>query len=370
MAVNWRGRLDLWLEAGLIDQGTVDDIVEYEGRATRTLRSNWPVLLTLTLGALLIGAGVLLFVSAHWDGLSAAQRLAVVLLLVAGFHLAGAILANRSGALSSTLHTLGTIALGAGIALTGQIFNLSENWPSGILLWAAGATAAYLLLRNWPQLTLLAVLAPMWIASEWFTRYPEQAKRPVLPFLLLVALTYLSALLPGRTSDERRALYGLGTIAALPLGILAAVFLLQDQRRLPSPDLMTYLEWVLAFLLPLGAAVVLRGRQAWMNAAAAVWVAVLSLTALQGWSLLVHAWCALGSAGLIAWGVYEARSERVNLGVVGFAITVLFFYFSTLMDKLGRSVSLIVLGILVLVGGWALERGRRKLVARIRGGAA
>jgi len=43
-------------------------------------------------------------------------------------------------------------------------------------------------------------------------RYPEQAKRPVLPFLLLVALTYLSALLPGRTSDERRALYGLARL--------------------------------------------------------------------------------------------------------------------------------------------------------------
>jgi uncharacterized membrane protein len=42
----------------------------------------------LAFGAVLIGAGVLLFVSAHWDSLS----------------------------------------------LAGQIFNLSEHWPSAILL--------------------------------------------------------------------------------------------------------------------------------------------------------------------------------------------------------------------------------------------
>jgi hypothetical protein len=32
------------------------------------------------------------------------------------------------------------------------------------------------------------------------------------------------------------------------------------------------------------------------------------------------------------------------------------------MDKLGRSLGLIGLGILFLAGGWALERARRKLV--------
>jgi uncharacterized membrane protein len=75
--------------------------------------------------------------------------------------------------------------------------------------------------------------------------------------------------------------------------------------------------------------------------------------------------CALGSIGLIAWGLMEARKERINLGVAGFALTVLFFYFSNVMDKLGRSASLIGLGLLFLLGGWLLERTRRQLVARL-----
>ena len=42
-------------------------------------------------------------------------------------------------ALSATLHACGTIGLGAGIFLSGQIFNLQEHWPGGLLLWAIGA---------------------------------------------------------------------------------------------------------------------------------------------------------------------------------------------------------------------------------------
>jgi uncharacterized membrane protein len=53
----------------------------------------------------------------------------------------------------------------------------------------------------------------------------------------------------------------------------------------------------------------------------------------------------------------------VNLGIVGFAIVVGWFYFSDFMDKLDRSLGLIGLGILFLAGGWVLEKTRRNLVA-------
>jgi hypothetical protein len=51
-------------------------------------------------------------------------------------------------------------------------------------------------------------------------------------------------------------------------------------------------------------------------------------------------------------------------------LTVLFFYFSNVMDKLGRSASLIGLGLLFLIVGWGLEPTRRKLVAKVKAAAA
>jgi hypothetical protein len=44
---------------------------------------------------------------------------------------------------------------------------------------------------------------------------------------------------------------------------------------------------------------------------------------------------------------------------------VAWFYFSDILDKVGRSLGLIGLGVLFLAGGWALEKTRRSLVARM-----
>jgi hypothetical protein len=83
-------------------------------------------------------------------------------------------------------------------------------------------------------------------------------------------------------------------------------------------------------------------------------------------NLAAHALVAALAVFLIWWGVRQASKALVNLGIVGFAITVIWFYFSNLFDKMGRSLGLIGLGILFLAGGWALEKMRRNLVSGIR----
>jgi hypothetical protein len=76
-------------------------------------------------------------------------------------------------------------------------------------------------------------------------------------------------------------------------------------------------------------------------------------------TLALYVLCAVGSVGLVAGGLYEKRKERVNLSVAAFALSVLFSYFDSFMDKLGRSASLLAPGILCLAGGCALEVTRR-----------
>jgi hypothetical protein len=58
-----------------------------------------------------------------------------------------------------------------------------------------------------------------------------------------------------------------------------------------------------------------------------------------------------------------ASKALVNLGIVGFAVAVGWFYFSNIFDEVGRSLGLIGLGILFLAGGWALEKMRRRILA-------
>src|SRR5262247_2239825 len=138
MRSDWERPLSRWTSASLLDAETAGRIRAWEAARGRGQSLRWPTQLALAFGALLLGAGILLFVSAHWDGLSPAARMALVVLMVAIFHIAGAVTSARFEAASIALHTAGTAALGAGIALAGQIYHLSEHWPSAILLWAMG----------------------------------------------------------------------------------------------------------------------------------------------------------------------------------------------------------------------------------------
>ena len=190
----------------------------------------WPILIALGFGGLMLGGGVLLFVAAHWDALSPGQRFGLVLLLVAGFHVAGALVADRFQGLSTALHAVGTAAFGAGIALAGQIFNLDEHWPAGILMWAVGAGAGWWVLRQLPQLALLSVLTPAWLVSEWMvavgSRFEPAVTRVAAAGVFLCALSYLTAVRGPTSSDWRRTLQWIGGLALLPAAVTLGLRLL------------------------------------------------------------------------------------------------------------------------------------------------
>lgn len=182
-----------------------------------------------------------------------------------------------------------------------------------------GAWVAWGLLGDWPQTALVALLTPLWVSSEWLqaTGTGRGIDQILAVGLLLLAITYLTALLPGKETLERYNLVWIGGLALLPAALTVIFFetarSFQDQLILPWEVL---LGWAVALGVPLGLAWWLRRQKAWLNLLAAFWVVLLAATSPSfALGLGTYGLSALGAVGLIAWGVYEARKPLIYLGL-------------------------------------------------------
>jgi uncharacterized membrane protein len=371
--------LNRWQSAGVLDAEIARRIRGWESEQKHHHGLGW--LVALILGAILLACGVALFVSAHWDQIGPGARFAVVLGMVSLFHLGGAFTRKSFHGLGTALHAVGTLSTGAAIALVGQIFNIQEHWPAAVLMWAIAALAGWALLHDEAQQTLSLLLVPAWILSEFSYAAEGHIGENVYfgRFLIVWAVLYLTFFL----GSKRRIVQGILFAVAAIASVVGIVVQLLDgwsswgnQTYLPL-GLRTW-GWIDIAVLPILFAV-FKLRKSMIPVLAALAFSVALPWCQRVWierlydfgngshtrsepNLAAHALVAAFAVFIIWWGVRQASKALVNLGVVGFAITVGWFYFSDIMDKLGRSLGLIGLGILFLAGGWALDRTRRKLV--------
>jgi uncharacterized membrane protein len=379
MSEGWSAALKRWLDAGVVDAAAAERIHAFEAAQGGVQRQGRLTLIAFALGAILLAAGILLFVAAHWDEMSPGARFALVLAILAALHAGGAAASHASPGLSATLHAVGTAALGAGIYLAGQIFHMAEHWPAALLLWSIGAAVGVYLLRQWPQVLWLAVLVPAWLWGEWTAAQPPQAAwrglSPVAVGMFLLACAYLMAKPAESAVRWRRSLVWLGAIALIPAGIALAMSSDIDWTMFGTeyPEVTgtpRMVSWSVAIALPLALAWFLRGRESVWLLAALAWALVLLQVSPRSdaGELAMYGLLALGAVGVVFWGLRDQQRLAINVGVLGFALAVLGFYFSSLYDNLGRALGLIGIGVLFIGGGWLLERARRRLIARLQAG--
>ena len=377
-----------WQTAGLLDENTAAAIRAYEAAQEKPAGRQWQVLLALILGAILLGAGVLLLVAAHWDNVSPLRRLALVLFMLVFFHGLALLTGERFSGFATAMHALGTVSAGAAIALVGQIFNMQEHWPAAILLWALCAAAGWFLLRDQFQQTLTLLLIPAWIVCEFSFRIDPYtgAGIYVARLVCLIAAFFLSAFVHARQRAVFGILFGVGALL-LP----SAIGYLAEEGFQPFYGLNHWgfvpFFWrfaTIVFIACIAAISVFTERRSAVPIAIAIVLAYAvpwartPITQTPDFrstpytytepSLLAYALVAAASVALVVWGVRIASKALVNYGIAAFAASVMWFYFSDILGKLDRSIGLILLGVLFLAGGWALERTRRKLVANISGG--
>ena len=92
---DFEAMLKRWQTAGALNAEAAARIRTWEEQQLKPSGLRWQGMVALILGAMLLACGVVLFVSAHWDGIGPFWRYLLVIGMVTLFHLAGPVRARR-----------------------------------------------------------------------------------------------------------------------------------------------------------------------------------------------------------------------------------------------------------------------------------
>lgn len=131
-------------DRGLITKQQLDDMMTFYEEEEHI---NF-IKILVTVGAILIGLGILTFVASNWIYISKVFKV-IIIESVIGFSIFAAFkLEKEYSKTSKALLYLSVLAYGAGIFLIGQTFNYGGEFTEAFLLWSIGALAVGLILKE------------------------------------------------------------------------------------------------------------------------------------------------------------------------------------------------------------------------------
>ncbi len=223
--------LSMWEAEGEIDADLAARLRASLASHEEPERANRLISLLVSIGAVLIGGGLLLFIASQWDQSSPIRRL-LLLFAIYLITVAAAALADRQrlAITARGLWFLSSIAVGVNIFLVGQIFNLPLNFWQGTLLWMIATLtmgwAAPSSAQGWLAVPL-GVLTLGWYgtpSSQFFDQgaflLDPAGIRPLLPLVGLAAVAAAVGLAATDFDWLRRPLYAFGGLmTAVPITV-------------------------------------------------------------------------------------------------------------------------------------------------------
>ena len=187
--------LEAWRAAGHVSAEGAAAILASVGPASARISAATALGLA---GAGLLGAAIIAFVMANWDGLPRFGRLALVLTLLAATIIGAIAVDQRKPRLQSGLLMLAALIFPAGLGLVGQMYNLPGE-PAGLFaVAAAGAIALAYAGRSAAPAIIAAGFGILAYVSQRHTSPPTLGGDDLGLLALLAALAGLAWIQRGR----------------------------------------------------------------------------------------------------------------------------------------------------------------------------
>lgn len=227
-----KSQIEQWLREGTITKEQAEKMLRDTSQYKKEQSSNKLIIALSTIGAILLGIGVILFIASNWQQMPNIVKVLILLGSTASSYYGGYVLRYQRQTLvkvGASLIFLGALLFGATIFLIAQMYHINSNSHSLILIWLIGIVPLVYALKTEPIAGLASLLFFIWIGLFVFRNMSfESASRdffglPVLYLIsgiLLFGIGGLHYLL-----DELKSIARIYRIAGIKISMLA-LFLL------------------------------------------------------------------------------------------------------------------------------------------------
>jgi uncharacterized membrane protein len=354
------------------------------------------------LGSILLGVGVILAFAANWGGIAREAKIAIILVATISAYGTGYWFRYARGydRIGLALVLLGTLLYGSAIHLVAQAYHVPVDDPDLMALWFIGViplayatgsmaiTALSLVLflsalgfrlQDWIRedarevgfmfISAFAIFGVMGLMLNGLGRLQSlwrSTKMHSGTFQLIGLVTALGAIYllgfrdlyedfafrsPPGAIDHNSVSYWVALSLAGAIALVGATPAVGRMLRSGKRDVGTAIEAAgpLALLVPL------------------IIVTSLPVGGEVAYPIAFNLILLAAIVALLAAGYATGRESFVNVGLVFFSIDIVTRYFEFGFDLLDRSFVFIGAGLILLLGGYLLERGRRSMILRMQG---
>ena len=393
---NWlKGRINLWRESGLISDEQSESIINFEVAPEAPIRlgvrfSRLIVVLS-TLGAILIGAGIISFVAANWQGIPAIAKLGFLIVgQTATYPVAYQFQFVRGyPRVGGAIMFAGAAWFGANVFLVAQIYHLPTDNPDLLIWWFIGVLPLAYIARS-KAITVMAV-GIFVVGISW--KAASQTDDAVSGLLVTSILLFVGAAIysVGLAHMQRASakffaapyMVGGALLAIIVTYMFTFAGFVNDYERNSALENFEVSSGYIALAAVVSAITIVSlmvanwklGRYEKRLSFRLAEPAIIILTIIAGWFMAIHIFesaapyvilfnllLVIQIFGIIGLGVINKREAFVNIGIVFFVIDLSTRYIELTVDMLGTSLAFIIGGLLLLGVGYSMERARRRLL--------
>lgn len=384
-----------WLKEGTITRAQAKKMLADSSSYKKEQSSNKLIVAISTIGAILIGVGAILFIASNWRTIPSIAKTLLLVGSTFGAYYVGYLFRYQKQNLpkvGASLIFLGALLFGATVFLIAQIYNINANSHTLMLIWIIGILPLIYVFMSMPIAGLLSLLFFIWVYLFFFlTRQSffgllEGFASRYFPVLYVVAgvmlfgiggLHYLSEklhnvariyriaglkvilfslfLLTFNFFSQYQDYYGIQTdatgkfvvgfiifsVLAILIGVINWFFNKANQiSKIEGPVSLGLMALMLVFY--------------YYPSSTTIYVVIFNL--VLAWVILLFLYV----------GYKQEDMKLVNMGMFWVATFIVVRYFDWFWGLLDRSIFFMVGGLILVLGGIALERKRRQIKTQFK----